>query len=57
MLTKGMLRNHPIMQQFNQITSGKRTFEEKKEAIFEYGEKIGYSRADMENFLNSQNFG
>ena len=52
-----MLRNHPIMQQFNQITNGKRTFEEKKEAIFEYGEKIGYSREEMENFLNSQNFG
>lgn len=53
MLTKGMLRNHPIMQQFNQIMQGKNTYEEKREAVFKYGEKLGFSRKDMEDFLNS----
>lgn len=57
MLTKGMLRNHPLLQKFNQITAGKATFEEKKEAVFKYGEQLGYSRKDMEEFLNSQSNG
>ena len=57
MLTKGMLRNHPIMQQFNQIVSGKGSYEENKEAILAFGEKKGFSRKDMEEFLNSQNIG
>lgn len=42
------------MQQFNQMMLGKNTFEEKKEAIFKYGEQLGYNRKDMEDFLNSQ---
>ena len=45
------------MQQFNQMMSGKNSYEEKKEAVFAYGEKLGYSRKDMEEFLNSQNNG
>ena len=52
-----MLRNHPKMQQFNQMMLGKNTFEEKKEAVLKYGEQLGYSRKDMEEFLNSQNNG
>ena len=52
-----MLRNHPIMQQFNQIVNGKGSYEEKKEAILAFGEKKGFSRKDMEEFLNSQNIG
>lgn len=57
MLTRGMLRNNPVIQQYNQITAGKTTYEEKKEAVFKYGEKLGYSRKDMEEFLNSQTNG
>lgn len=57
MLTRGMLKNHPLLQQFNQITSGQMTYEDKKEAVLKYGEKLGYSRKDMEEFLNSQNTG
>lgn len=41
------------MQRFNQIMSGKNTYEEKREAVFEYGEKLGFSRKDMEEFLNT----
>lgn len=57
MLTKGMLKNHPVMQQFNQLMAGKTTYEDKKEAVFSYGEKLGFSRKDMEDFLNSHNNG
>ena len=45
------------MQQFNQLMSGKTSYEDKKEAVLQYGEKLGYSRKDMEDFLNSQNNG
>ena len=57
MLTKGMLRNHPVMQQFNQLMAGKTTYEDKKEAVFQYGEKLGFSNKDMEDFLMSRNNG
>lgn len=56
MLTRGMLRNHPILQQFNKLTAGK-TYEEKRETVLKYGESLGYSRKDMEEFLDSQNNG
>ena len=52
-----MLKNNPIIQQYNQITAGKTTYEEKKEAVLKYGEGLGFSRKDMEEFLNSQNNG
>lgn len=39
---------------FNQMMSGKSTYEEKKEAVLKYGEQLGYTRKDMEDFLNSQ---
>lgn len=45
------------MQQFNQLMNGKNSFEEKKEAVFQFGEKMGYSRKDMEEFLKSQSNG
>lgn len=55
MLSKGMLQNHPLMQQFNQMTAGK-SFEQQKETIINYGVSRGYKREDIENFL-SQNIG
>ena len=57
MLARGMLKNHPLLQKFNQLTAGQTTYEGKKEAILKYGEQLGYSRKDMEEFLNSQNNG
>lgn len=45
------------MQQFNQLMAGKTTYEDKKEAVFQYGEKLGFSRKDMEEFLSSRNNG
>ena len=45
------------MQQFNQLMAGKTTYEDKKEAVFQYGEKLGFSRKDMEDFLSSRNNG
>lgn len=54
MFRNGMLRNHPIMQRFNQITAGQQTYEQKKEAIIKYGMERGFKREDMEAFLNSQ---
>lgn len=41
------------MQQFNQLTMGQ-TPEQMRETILKYGESKGFSRQDMENFLNSQ---
>lgn len=54
MFQNGMLRNHPIMQQFNKLTAGQQTYEQKKEAIIKYGMDRGFKREDMEAFLNSQ---
>lgn len=53
MFRSGMLRNHPLMQQFNQLTSGQTSYEQKKEAIIKFGMEKGYKREDMEAFLNS----
>jgi len=41
------------MQQFNALTSGQTTYEQKKEAIINYGIQKGFKREDMEAFLNS----
>lgn len=45
------------MQQFNQLMAGRTTYEDKKEAVLKYGEQLGYSRKDMEEFLSSRNNG
>ena len=45
-----MLRNHPIMQQFNQLMNGKNSFEEKKEAVFQFGEKWVIQEKIWKNF-------
>lgn len=51
MLSKGLLKNHPLMQQFNQMTAGK-TFEQQKETIINYGVSRGFKREDIEKFLS-----
>ena len=56
MFQQGMLNNHPLMRQFNQMTSGK-TFAEQRETIINYGVSRGFKREDIEQFLNSQSNG
>lgn len=53
MFQQGMFNNHPLMQQFNQMTAGK-SYEQQRETIINYGVSRGYKREDIEQFLNSQ---
>lgn len=52
MLMSGKLNNHPLMQQFNQMMSGK-TYEQQKETLLNYAQSCGYDRNTVADFLNS----
>ena len=52
MLLMGKLKNHPVMQQFNQMMSGK-NYEQQKQTLLNYAESRGYDKNMVAMFLDS----
>lgn len=52
MYLQGRLNNHPVMQQFNQMMSGK-TYEQQKETLLNYAQSKGFDRNMVAQFLGS----
>ena len=51
MLMQGQFRNHPLMQQFNQMMAGK-TLEQQKQTLLNYAASRGYDKNNILNILN-----
>ena len=52
MYLQGRLNNHPVMQQFNQMMSGK-TYEQQKETLLNYAQSKGFDRNMVAQFLGN----
>ena len=48
----GKLKNHPLMQQFNQMMSGK-TYEQQRETLLNFAESRGYDKNIVAQLLDS----
>ena len=51
MLMQGQFRNHPLMQQFNQMMAGK-TPQQQRETLLNYAASRGYDKNNILNILN-----
>ena len=51
MLASGKLKQHPLMQQFNQMMAGK-TIDQQKETLLNYAQSRGYDRNMIASLLN-----
>ena len=52
MFLQGQLRNHPLIQQYNQMMAGK-TPEQQKETLLNYAVTRGYDKNNIASLLNS----
>ena len=52
MFLMGKLNNHPLMQQFNQMMSGK-TYEQQKQTLLNFAESRGYDKNMVAMFLDN----
>ena len=52
MFMQGRMQNHPLMQQYNQMMSGK-TPEQQRETLLNYATSRGYDRNNIAALLNS----
>lgn len=52
MLLMGKLKNHPLMQQFNQMMAGK-SYEQQKQTLLNYAQSKGFDPNMVEQLLNN----